>query len=99
MGFTKETLWALRREIVLNSLFLADYRNSFQIDPVAVSVFFDGYLGEIEMLIQEDDPEFNWNRFFDVLPKYDNPDTLWNYYDGMEFDLTDYAQVADQAAA
>ena len=33
MGFTKETLWTLRKEIVLNSLFIADYRNSLNIDP------------------------------------------------------------------
>lgn len=98
MGFTKEKLWALRREIVLNSLFLSDYRNSFQIDPVAVSTFFDGFLEEIEMRIEEDYPGFDWNRFFDYLPKYDNPDTLWEYYDGMEFDLTDYIQEAELAA-
>ena len=44
MGFTKESLWALRREVMLNSLFIADYRNSRHIDPRVVCDFFDGFL-------------------------------------------------------
>ena len=40
MAFTKETLWALRREIRLNSLFIADYRNSRHIDPHVVCDFW-----------------------------------------------------------
>ena len=98
MGFTKETLWKLRLEIVLNSLFLSDYYNSFNIDPTAVAVFFDGFLDEVEMQMEEDIPGFNDAQFFEHLPKYDNPDTLWNYYDGMEFDLMDYVQEVDLAA-
>lgn len=30
--FKEEYLWELRQQIVLNSLFVADYRNSFGID-------------------------------------------------------------------
>jgi len=37
-------LWELRKEIVLNSLYISDYENSFHIDPNAVCDFFDGYL-------------------------------------------------------
>lgn len=39
MGFTKESLWALRREVMLNSLFIADYRNSRHIDPHVAATF------------------------------------------------------------
>lgn len=47
---TKQMLWNLRQEITLNSLYVADYRNSLAIDERAVCDFFDGYLeflGEI----------------------------------------------------
>ena len=47
MVFTRESLWALRKEIVLNSLFIADYRNSLNIDPQMLCCFFDGFLEEV----------------------------------------------------
>lgn len=40
---SKDELWALRKEIVLNSLFVSDYRNSFGISPKSACDFFDGY--------------------------------------------------------
>ena len=40
---TKEELWQLRQEIVLNSHYLADYENSFEIDEQEVCEFFEGY--------------------------------------------------------
>ena len=74
MAFTKESLWTLRREVVLNSLFIADYHNNRHIDPRVVC------------------------DFFDHLPKYDNPDTLWDYYCGIEFDLSEYIPEVEEAA-
>ena len=72
MGFTKESLWALRREVVLNSLFIADYHNNRHIDPRVVCDFFDGFLEDVEARMEEDIPGFNDVHFFDHLPKYDN---------------------------
>ena len=47
----KTQLKRLREDIVLNSLFIADYNNRYGIDPHVVCDFFDGYmdyLGELE---------------------------------------------------
>ena len=100
MVFTKETLWALRREIRLNSLFIADYRNSWHIDPHVVCDFFDGFLEDVEARMEEEIPGFDDAHFFDHLPKYDNPDTLWDYYSGIEFDLSEWIpkEEVDEAA-
>lgn len=98
MGFTKESLWALRQEIVLNSLFIADYRNSLGIDPHIVCDFFDGFLEEIELQMEEEIPGFNDARFFVCLPQYDTPDRLWDYYCGYENELADWQPEAAEAA-
>ena len=98
MVFTRESLWALRREIVLNSLFIADYRNSLNIDPHMLCSFFDGFLEEVEMQMEEEIPGFKDAQFFDYLPQYDNPDTLWDYYCGIEFDLSECIPEVEEAA-
>ena len=98
MVFTRESLWALRREIVLNSLFIADYRNSLNIDPQMLCSFFDGFLEEVEMQMEEEIPGFKDAQFFDYLPQYDNPDTLWDYYCGIVFDLSEYIPEVEEAA-
>ena len=87
MAFTRDSLWALRQEVILNSLFIADYRNSRHIDPHVVCDFFDGFLEDVEARMEEEIPGFNDVHFFDHLPKYDNPDTLWDYYCSIELDL------------
>ena len=71
---SKEELWALRNEIVLNSLFLHDYRNSFGIHERAACDFFDGYADFITDLAEEDglaDMPFD-----KIAERYDNPDNL-----------------------
>ena len=40
---TKSELWQLRQEIVLGSLFVSDYKNSFDFNAHDISEFFDGY--------------------------------------------------------
>ena len=44
MEMSKRNLWALRTEITLGSLYTSDYENSFQILPIIVQNFFDGYI-------------------------------------------------------
>lgn len=77
-GSEKELI-ELREEIPVGSLFIADYRNSFDLDPRAVCNFFDSYLDYLEELMNDDgikDDDF-WKRF----PEYDNDDNLiaWLY--------------------
>ena len=77
---TKDTLWRLRMEIRLCSLYYADYRNSFGIDRHAVCDFFDGYADFLEELMREEIPDYNDAGYFDRLPQYDNAENLWAWY-------------------
>lgn len=71
---TKEELWNLRLEIVLGSLFLKDYSNSFGIPVATCCDFFDGFIDDCF------DRESDETSFEQVCDKYDNPDSLWEYY-------------------
>ena len=71
---TSAELWHLRNEIVLNSLFVADYTNSFGFNARDVSYFFDGYVEYIYEMMNNDkatDDQFN---------EYDNESNLYNWF-------------------
>lgn len=89
--FTKEDLWALRQQIVLNSLFTADYRNNFGIDPHSVQMFFDSFISYATEIEKEDGfAGESINEFFD---RYDNPDLLWEWYNCYEdFSWVEYEE-------
>ena len=74
---TKEELWDLRKEIVLNSLFTSDYENTHHILPKDVQDFFDGYIEYLYELAEEngENPDIQ-----DLCIKYDNADNLENWY-------------------
>lgn len=74
----KDDLWALRQEIVLNSLFTADYNNTFGFDPKSMQAFFDGYV-EYLWELAEGDGKANVD-FTKVVDEYDNEDNLFDYY-------------------
>ena len=76
----KENLWKLRKEIVLNSLYLSDYQNSFGVDEKDLSYFFEGYLEDLEYLMEENIENYSDEMFFDYLGEYDTEDNLYNYY-------------------
>lgn len=77
---TKEELWSLRKEITLNSLYIADYRNSFGFDAHCVCDFFDSWLSYMENEMIEDGHADAGDKFFDCLKDYDNADFLWSWY-------------------
>ena len=79
-------LWKLRQEIKLGSLFIADYRNSFDIDPHKVCDFFDGFLEFVGEEMREDHPGFNDEDFWELLPDYDTPEYLLDWYSCCEED-------------
>ena len=90
--FTKDELWALRQQIVLNSLYIADYRNDFGIDERSVCEFFDGFMSYAQQEEKEDGRDSETvTEFFE---RYDNPDPLWEWYccfddfDWVEYDAT-----------
>ena len=74
--FTKEDLAKLRSEICLNSVFYADYRNSFGIHEKSVCDFFDSYMSYLEELCVEDNKECTEDNIF----SYDNIDNLESWY-------------------
>lgn len=76
--FTKEELWQLRNEIVLNSLYLKDYSNLFEIPEDVCYNFFEGYVEEL--CLQAEDEGFKWEDIIDVFNKYDTPENLYYYY-------------------
>ena len=78
---TKEELWDLRNEIVLNSLYTSDYENTHHILPRDVQDFFDGYVEYLYELAEEngENPDIQ-----DLCMKYDNPDNLENWYNCFE---------------
>ena len=79
---SKKDLQVLRNEILLNSLFISNYENSFGLDPWEVNEFFDGYLDYLEDLMLEND--CSDENYFDNLEKYDTLENLWNYYNELE---------------
>lgn len=76
----KSQLWNLRKEIVLNSLYLDDYDNSFGLDKCNLSVFFDGYLDYLEDEMKYNIKNYDDNMFFEYLKDYDNKDNLYDWY-------------------
>ena len=77
---TKENLWKLRKEIVLNSLYLSDYENSFGVDEEDLFYFFEGYLEDLGYLMEENIENYFDEMFFGYLGEYDTEDNLYNYY-------------------
>ena len=72
---TEKALIQLRKEIVLGSVFLHDYENSFGISKTQVCVFFDSYVEyiweEMKETGVEDETRFN---------EFDNDHTLIEWY-------------------
>ena len=77
----KETLWKLRQEIVLGSIYYHDYDNSFGFTVNSVCDFFDGYVEHLwDRAIEEYGEECN---FSDAL-KFDLDDNLEDWYESLE---------------
>lgn len=83
---TSEQLWALRKQIRLGSLYYSDYQNTFGIDCRVVCDFFDSYLSYLEELMADDSADYKDEDFFALLPLYDTPDNLQNWYGCYESD-------------
>lgn len=78
MTMTKTNLWNLRTEITLGSLYTSDYENSFQILPIIVQNFFDGYIEYLWELAEENDKKDI--DFEDLVKIYDNANNLESWY-------------------
>lgn len=74
---TSAELWKLRKEIVLNSVYIYDYDNSFSFNPWDVGSFFDGYVGYLKELAEEDG--FEGTDFY-LFEKYDTEENLYSWF-------------------
>ena len=72
---TSAELSQLRKEIVLNSVYIYDYTNSFGFNRWDIGSFFDGYVSYLEELAEEDGYEG-----IDYLTKYDTEENLYSWF-------------------
>ena len=95
--FTKETLWRLRQEVPIGSLYTNDFENSFGIPARACQDFFDGYMDELDYMMQEDGLyEDGYDKaFWDHLDEYDNADNLWDWYNVIEQPFGEDFEIED----
>ena len=74
---TSAELLQLRKEIILNSILVYDYTNSFGFNPWDICSFFDGYVSYLEELAEEDGFEGVGLCF---LEKYDTEENLYSWF-------------------
>ena len=72
---TSAELSQLRKEVILNSVFIYDYNNSFGFNPWDICSFFDGYVSYLEELAKEDGVES-----VDFLEEYDTEENLYSWF-------------------
>lgn len=72
----QKQLMQLRKEIVLNSLFIKDYVNSFNINPKECCTFFEGYVEYLEELAEADGGVTS----VDTFKRYDNDTNLYDWW-------------------
>ena len=94
---TNEAIISLRSQIVLNSLFLHDYENSFGLDCDEVCNFFDSFISFISELMQEDG--INDDEFWDNIEKYDNNENLIMWYECYEFNPFNTNSIVNENVA
>lgn len=73
-------LWFLRKDIIINSIYLNDYINRYGVTPSEVYNFFMGWLDFLEEIIKEDNPNYKDDLFWKLFPKYDTPKNLLNWW-------------------
>ena len=98
--FTREDLARLRSEVVLNSLYESDYRNSFGISQQSASLFFDSYLEDISERASEDgylwdyaepgstyyqEGYHTWPEFLKEYDTIDNLESWWGCYENFDW--------------
>ena len=99
---TKEEIGKLRKEIVLNSLYTNDYKNSFGIDPHKVQDFFDSFVEYIWQDIIEGFEDDEKNSVLDAeFKKHDNTEEIYDYYiymfDTPPFTISDNTESLEEA--
>lgn len=81
MNLTKNKLWALRQEIILNSYYVAGYQNSFGYTAQSVYEFFDGYMEYLEALATE---QYGNSCSLEQIFTFDDSENLYDWYECFE---------------
>ena len=80
----KTQLKNLRSDIILNSLFIDDYKNRYGIDPHIVCDFFDGFMSYLTELEKEKYGK-ELEKIEDFFQEFDTFENLWDYYSSIEW--------------
>ena len=84
-----EEIKQLRDEVVLNSLFVKDYENSFGFDPKEVCDFFDGYVERLACEVydeaKENGEKLSDDEYYERLFKKESDDNLECWYLDWQF--------------
>lgn len=95
--FSKKDLQVLRSQICLNSIFYADYRNTFGLSEKSMCDFFDSYYTYIWELAKEENPNMSEQEIEKIIGKYDNIETLWDYFSYLEdFSWVEYNEEDEE---
>ena len=99
---TKNQLHSLRKQIILNSIYVTDYANNLGIENKTACDFFDGYVEYLSELAKENNEELdfdkydteenleNWYNCFDTDPLPHFIETLRERIEGRDYTVTDY---------
>lgn len=74
--WTEETLWELRQQITLNSLYVASYENKMGVDASAACDFFEGYMDYLEDIVKAEERDPSLDNIF----AEDNSNNLWCWF-------------------
>ena len=91
---TDKALLELRQDIILDSVFVSDYENRFNIDPKQVCDFFDGYGDYLQVLMNEDGKDGD-NNYFALRSQYDNDTNLLAWYGCFEIDNNPFTKFVE----
>lgn len=84
---TDKEIISLREDIVLGSLFLSDYTNTFNLKVADVFDFFDTFLNYLGELMEEDIEDYSDEKFWEYLPQYDNTENLLDFFHSYPYEL------------
>lgn len=79
-NMTSAELKQLRREVVINSLDVSDYRNTLNIDAEKTKRFFDRYIESLIEYAVADGVDISSVDMYDVIVDYDNDNALIDFY-------------------
>lgn len=85
---TYDEIKLLRDDVVLGSIYISDYSNRYGYDAHAICNIMEGFIEEIDYLIDE-----NGGNFED----YDTPEELYNYINSIEFSDEELEEMTKEA--